>query len=219
MNELASRTFIIINPPKTTVMSYVYTLAYPNGQVFYVGKGTGDRLRSHMYAARGKSQETRYQIIRAIWEQGGKPIATVVYDGVADHEACKIEKWLIEKYGYRQLSNKPFLTAKEWYKSKEKAMEQKRIYHGYPSIGDMISSIASGETATVLLSDESRSIVIDYLEQQAEVVKDFFLSEALKSVALQLRDSIRREHESELAEMRENSSFGQSADERQESEE
>ncbi len=64
--------------PQPTKKYYVYTLAYPNGEVFYIGKGTGDRLHQHEYEAARSGKEASYYynnpekhaIIREIWAQG-----------------------------------------------------------------------------------------------------------------------------------------------------
>jgi len=51
---------------------YVYSLAYPDGRVFYVGKGTGKRI--HRHEAEAKSGKTRnsfkVRIIKKIWAAG-----------------------------------------------------------------------------------------------------------------------------------------------------
>lgn len=49
---------------------YAYTLAYPDGRVFYVGKGTGWRIHTHEWRARRGEKGRIYDIIRAIWESG-----------------------------------------------------------------------------------------------------------------------------------------------------
>ena len=50
----------IILFPQPTKKYYVYTLAYPYGEVFYVGKGIGDRLHRHEYEAARFGKEASY---------------------------------------------------------------------------------------------------------------------------------------------------------------
>jgi hypothetical protein len=98
-------------------MSYVYTIADPNGNVFYVGKGSGcgylGRIRSHLYAARGNhSQQERYRVIRNIWAQGGEPIVTIIPihdDAQRDPSMIyRLERQFIDFYGgYAHLTNRP----------------------------------------------------------------------------------------------------------------
>jgi hypothetical protein len=49
---------------------YVYAYAYPDGRVFYVGKGTGDRIGAHEAEARAGVQSEKCEIIREIWARG-----------------------------------------------------------------------------------------------------------------------------------------------------
>lgn len=90
---------------------YVYTYASSlDGLVFYVGKGSGDRIKGHAYEANGKKVNVSRvaQEIRSIWARGGKIIIRKVYDGLWDGEALSLETKLIEQYGYEQLVNDPY---------------------------------------------------------------------------------------------------------------
>jgi hypothetical protein len=49
---------------------YVYVYAYPDGRVFYIGKGTGDRIGAHEAEARAGVQSEKCEIIREIWARG-----------------------------------------------------------------------------------------------------------------------------------------------------
>jgi hypothetical protein len=62
-------------------MYYVYTLAYPDGRVFYIGKGTGDRIERHEQEARGNARERnpfKCNVIRKIWADGGQVVKTIL---------------------------------------------------------------------------------------------------------------------------------------------
>jgi hypothetical protein len=49
---------------------YVYALAYPDGRIFYIGKGRGDRISEHEREARKGVQSPKCDIIREIWFHG-----------------------------------------------------------------------------------------------------------------------------------------------------
>jgi hypothetical protein len=74
---------------------YVYTLAYPDGRVFYVGKGTGNRIDEHEGEARNGAQSDKCDIIRAIWAQGGEVVKARVAYFPNDAEALQYEHYLI----------------------------------------------------------------------------------------------------------------------------
>ena len=61
-----------------TFKYYVYTLAHPDGTVFYVGKGTGDRINDHQRNARKGIQSYTCNTIRKIWSADCKIIQTKV---------------------------------------------------------------------------------------------------------------------------------------------
>lgn len=77
---------------------YVYTLAYPDGSVFYVGKGVGDRINAHEREARSGAQSPKCAIIRAIWAQGGEVCKTRVAYFASDEEAARYERLLVSSY-------------------------------------------------------------------------------------------------------------------------
>jgi len=81
---------------------YVYTLAYPDGTVFYVGKGSvksrkslWDRIEDHEVEARQGVQSPKCDIIREIWAQGLEVQKSVVYETDAEEEALRYEYALI----------------------------------------------------------------------------------------------------------------------------
>ncbi len=92
---------------------YVYTLAYPDGTVFYVGKGQDDRLHCHEYDARHSDEEikSRYlnlekcQIIRSIWEQGKQVEKNIVFETDVELDAYIYEWTLINMVYTGQLVN------------------------------------------------------------------------------------------------------------------
>lgn len=52
---------------------YVYTLCYPDGTVFYVGKGQGNRIDRHEYEAKRVPliKTHKCNVIRKVWASGG----------------------------------------------------------------------------------------------------------------------------------------------------
>ena len=84
---------------------YVYTLARPDGTVFYVGKGTGYRIDDHERDARRGEQSHKCRVIRKIWSEGG----TIQKEKVAffdtEEEAYCLEMQLIASIGRDTLTN------------------------------------------------------------------------------------------------------------------
>src|SRR5260221_12406524 len=81
---------------------YVYTLAYPDGTVFYVGKGSvksrkslRDRIEDHEVEARQGVQSPKCDIIREIWAQGWEVQKSVVYETDSEEEALHAATQLI----------------------------------------------------------------------------------------------------------------------------
>jgi hypothetical protein len=78
---------------------YVYTLAYPNGIVFYVGKGTNDRIYDHEWIAaiEDHKQYNSYKsrAIRKIWREGGQVKKDILAYFDVDQEAFDFEVALI----------------------------------------------------------------------------------------------------------------------------
>jgi hypothetical protein len=58
---------------------FVYTLAYPDGTVFYVGKGQDDRIQCHFREAKAGVLSPKNDSIRSILASGEEVIVTKVY--------------------------------------------------------------------------------------------------------------------------------------------
>src|SRR5712671_5181213 len=89
---------ILFPPADKTYRHYVYTLAYPDGKVFYVGKGTGDRIHMHEYEALGarKSRNIyKTRVINKIWREGGEIFKTKLAFFQTNEEALAYETALI----------------------------------------------------------------------------------------------------------------------------
>lgn len=78
---------------------YVYALAYPDGRIFYVGKGTGDRISWHEQEARGGAPSRKCDIIRDIWASGGQVERVKLAFFKTNEEALAYEASLISSLG------------------------------------------------------------------------------------------------------------------------
>lgn len=84
---------------------YVYTYAYPDSSVFYVGKGCNGRIEDHEKEARKGHQCQRCDIIRSIWAKGEHVIKRKIRESLPEDEAYHLEDVLIESLGWRTLTN------------------------------------------------------------------------------------------------------------------
>jgi uncharacterized protein len=84
---------------------YVYLLADPaDDKVFYVGKGTGDRLFAHL---RGDVSESSAKLarIRAIQARDREVVCQIARHGLTEKEAFEVESTVIDVLGLDQLAN------------------------------------------------------------------------------------------------------------------
>lgn len=84
---------------------YVYTYSYPNGGVFYVGKGCGRRLNTHLYDAKAKRNQNSF-VVRAVGSllsNGETPIIQKILSEVDNELACLVESEFIAKHGRRDI--------------------------------------------------------------------------------------------------------------------
>lgn len=84
---------------------YVYILYRPDGRPFYVGKGSGERIEFHRWAAEQGYKARRYSIIRKIWREGGDFAAQKVFEIYDENEAFAMERYLIASIGRENLTN------------------------------------------------------------------------------------------------------------------
>jgi hypothetical protein len=85
---------------------YAYVLMRPDGSVFYVGKGTGNRINEHEGEARNGAQSHKCNIIRKVWSEGGQIIKQKVAFFDDEEEAYDLEISLIAFFGLENLANK-----------------------------------------------------------------------------------------------------------------
>lgn len=84
---------------------YVYTLARPDGRVFYVGKGRGKRIDAHESQARHGKLSKKCNIIRKIWASGGQVEKAIVFRTESEREALDYEIRLIASFTSGELAN------------------------------------------------------------------------------------------------------------------
>lgn len=99
---------------------YVYRLHYPSedafgflaGQVFYVGKGTGNRLLEHEKETRRilKSGHMMYlkhkhKVIIQIWDAGYNVVQEIFYRTEDEDDAYAVESKQIRAFGLERLTN------------------------------------------------------------------------------------------------------------------
>lgn len=84
--------------------SYVYIYIDPRtDEIFYVGKGKGDRCFSHLLE---NSEKEKVQKIREIQSSGFQPKIEIVIHGIEDDETVKrIEASIIDCFNIRNLTN------------------------------------------------------------------------------------------------------------------
>lgn len=85
---------------------YVYTLSDPrSGHVFYVGKGSGDRILAHEKEANGGAYSEKCNRIREIWREGENVVREKVSHHADENEALDREEALIDLLGIENLTN------------------------------------------------------------------------------------------------------------------
>lgn len=78
---------------------YVYILSYPDGTVFYVGKGSGDRLHHHLRDARDITNRSyKARTIRAIIASGAQVQFRVLAAFEMEQHAFVYESAMIRLY-------------------------------------------------------------------------------------------------------------------------
>ena len=87
---------------------YVYMLKNPlTNTIFYVGKGTGNRIFAHANAALEQSLNSdKLTIIRDIHAHHHQVIYEILRHGLTEKEALEVESALIDFIGLHELANK-----------------------------------------------------------------------------------------------------------------
>ena len=90
---------------------YVYELVDPrNGQPFYVGKGKGDRAKSHLTVGKVTNNPRKDLRINDIRDSGHEPKIHIVLENLTSDDAYVKEESLIKTYGREGFDNNGILT-------------------------------------------------------------------------------------------------------------
>ena len=87
---------------------YVYGLKDPRtGELFYIGKGTGNRCTDHVreWRAGVVGNPDKYARIGQIIEQGVEPPILIIRDGLSEQGAYRLERQAIAAIGIDNLTN------------------------------------------------------------------------------------------------------------------
>jgi len=88
----------------THLMYYVYIYIDPrNDEIFYIGKGNGNRCFSHLTE---QSESEKVKRINDIKQDKKEPIIEILVHGVEDDVAKKVEAAVIDLIGLNKLTNK-----------------------------------------------------------------------------------------------------------------
>ena len=96
------------NNTVAALKSYVYGLKYPNTEnhYFYIGKGTGNRVLSHVnQKIKSGIKDPKFDVIQSLKKLGG-PEIDIIRHGLTNEEALLLEATLIDVFGVKQITNK-----------------------------------------------------------------------------------------------------------------
>ena len=96
--------------PKTinSLKYYIYGFKYPNDDqnYFYIGKGKGNRVFSHLFQKNKKGiNDPKFDVINSLKKSGG-PKVDIIRHGLNEKEAFLLEATLIDVFGIDQITNK-----------------------------------------------------------------------------------------------------------------
>jgi hypothetical protein len=81
-------------------------LADPKGKIFYVGKGTGNRIFAHVNEAiENPKDSNKLNRIREIRAAGGDISYQIIRHGLSENEAFEVESAIIDLIGKKKLTN------------------------------------------------------------------------------------------------------------------
>lgn len=93
---------------------YVYSLCFPNGEAFYIGKGNGSRKDFHTWEVKRNLENNSYfnygnkykkRTIRKILLSSLKPLVVIIKKNLTNEEAIELERAMIKKIGRDRLTN------------------------------------------------------------------------------------------------------------------
>ncbi len=85
---------------------YVYALEKPTGEIFYVGRGTGNRIDQHEWEARSGVQSRKCDVIREVWAQRQQIVKKIIFETDVEEDSKRVERDCIQfEYAGPQLTN------------------------------------------------------------------------------------------------------------------
>lgn len=97
---------------------------------------------------------------------------------------------------HRALTSAPIAAMLRRVAERHNYTAQRGPHAGQGDPVELAIALGTGELATVLLPDEQRTVAIRWLDEQAAIIDNPILAEALKSIADQLHDAVKLENES-----------------------
>ncbi len=93
------------HPVSKALKFYVYIYSHPiTDEIFYVGKGKGNRIFAHL---EDQKESAKVQAIQEILNQGLKPKMEILIHGLEDEvTALRVESAIIDLLGIKNLTNK-----------------------------------------------------------------------------------------------------------------
>ena len=167
---------------------YVYTLRCPiNGHIFYVGKGTGNRVFAHMNdALESETASDKLDYIRSlINDEGQYPIHTIVRHGMDEDTAFEVEGALIDFFGLEDLKNE----VNGHGNSERGLMEAEEIEIKYGATPAIITDPVMIVKANHSWDDKNKSVIYENIREDWWVSKD--KTDILKYVLVAHRGIVR----------------------------
>ena len=82
---------------------FVYSYAYPDETLYYIGKGCGSRHKAHIRDAKANRNNKKFavRVTKKILDTGKEPIISIIQNNMSEEDALSLEIKLIAEYGRR----------------------------------------------------------------------------------------------------------------------
>ena len=147
---------------------YVYGLKYPEGKknYFYIGKGKGNRVFSHInQKVRRGIKDPKYDIIESLRTEGKTPKIDIIRHGLTEYEALLLESALIDVFGVDQITNK----VRGVDSTKYGLMSPKVVEENYK--GDVFESAAWKKDYEKEISNKLWNMTLDKLQDTTVIYR------------------------------------------------
>ena len=158
MSTTKSESLEFVVAPKTY---YVYTYSYPDGNIFYIGKGLQGRIDRHEEEATKGCECKRCLIIREIW-RSGKPVQKrIVYETFDEIEAFTYEHNLIKQHAGPYLTHIAGNTSNPSFNPEKKRRARRKSV----SKSDLSKDIIGMQEARLLLGNVSSHSIVKLVRE------------------------------------------------------